>query len=403
MILLYRKILKVNFKKMNTQNLDPKIKANAISAYLLLFISGTFLFNKDNPLLNNSFVKSHTKVALLIHFWFLFTYIVFISFWLGFDFSILNYSLNQIIATSIFIILFIALLFWMYKASSWEEFSLVQTVKLKNWNLFNRKEENSFNEKDKLSVILSRTPFVGFLIYPKLKDSEIIQNSTKLNMIITFIIFVLYVFWNPNLATLLLLAYIIVVVFLSINLITRSEVVNINLESIPDLKETRILIISVFKYLKLYFSTKDFRWFKEIFEQVKNEDEVRLNNDEKYLNEKADFKLPSIITYIPVLNIISLFNLNSKLQKHIINGLVITSLFILSWIFLWFSNKIQLLLLFPLFFGVWHLKTEASYEIPFLHDIYKILAYTIIKTKNLFSFLHKKHKEEKSETLKVEE
>ncbi|MDD3646521.1 MAG: hypothetical protein PHH06_03860 [Candidatus Gracilibacteria bacterium] len=388
---------------MTSQNIDPKIKANAISAYLLLFISGAFLFNKENHLLNNSFVKSHTKVALLLHFGFLFTYIIFISFGLGFNISILNYSLNQIIASTLFIILFGALLFGIYKANTGEEFNLIHTVKLKNGNIFDRKEENTLSEKDKLSVILSRTPFIGYLVYPKLKENPVIQNSIKLNMIVTFIIFLLYIFGNPNLATLLLLIYIIIVVFLSINLVTRSEIVNINLESIPNLKDIILLIISLSKYLKLYFSKKEFRLFKEILEETKKEDALRLENDEKTLSEKPDFKLPSILVYIPVINVTSLFNLNSKLQKHIVNGIIISVLFILSWLVLGFDNKVQILLAFPLFFGIGHLKTDLSYETPLFYDIYRVVKFILTKIKNLFSFLHKKHKEEKNETLKVGE
>jgi hypothetical protein len=53
---------------MQNQQLDiKKIQANAVSSYLLLFISSAFLLNKEDPYLNNDFVKSHTKVAGLIH------------------------------------------------------------------------------------------------------------------------------------------------------------------------------------------------------------------------------------------------------------------------------------------------------------------------------------------------
>jgi|TARA_Y100001960_G_C14512735_1_gene747302 hypothetical protein len=46
---------------------NKKIKANAVSAYLLIFVSIFFLSNRNNPLLNNDFVKTHTKSAFLIH------------------------------------------------------------------------------------------------------------------------------------------------------------------------------------------------------------------------------------------------------------------------------------------------------------------------------------------------
>jgi uncharacterized membrane protein len=65
---------------MQENNIHQKSINNAISAYLMVFISVIFLFNKKNDFLNNHFVKSHTKVAFLIHLSFLINYIIFISF-----------------------------------------------------------------------------------------------------------------------------------------------------------------------------------------------------------------------------------------------------------------------------------------------------------------------------------
>jgi hypothetical protein len=49
------------------ENIEDKIKNNAIIAYLFILVNITFLFNKSNRLLDNSFVKNHTKTAILIH------------------------------------------------------------------------------------------------------------------------------------------------------------------------------------------------------------------------------------------------------------------------------------------------------------------------------------------------
>jgi hypothetical protein len=65
---------------MTTPELNPKIKANAKSAYFLLFVSAAFFLSKKNELINNSFVKSHTKIAFIIHMLFLITYIIFITY-----------------------------------------------------------------------------------------------------------------------------------------------------------------------------------------------------------------------------------------------------------------------------------------------------------------------------------
>lgn len=44
------------------ENLNQKIINNAISAYLMLFISWMLLLNKTNKNINNSFVRSHTNI-----------------------------------------------------------------------------------------------------------------------------------------------------------------------------------------------------------------------------------------------------------------------------------------------------------------------------------------------------
>jgi hypothetical protein len=50
------------------ENINKKIIANAISAYLLIFVCSLFFLNKTNDSLNNDFVKRHVKSALVIHF-----------------------------------------------------------------------------------------------------------------------------------------------------------------------------------------------------------------------------------------------------------------------------------------------------------------------------------------------
>jgi hypothetical protein len=78
---------------------NKKIKANAVSAYLLIFVSIFFLTNRNNSLLNNDFVKTHTKSAFLIHLGFLATYIVFEGFSVGGTINIAGIYLNTILTS----------------------------------------------------------------------------------------------------------------------------------------------------------------------------------------------------------------------------------------------------------------------------------------------------------------
>ena len=383
-------------------------KNNAVTSYF--FLAWLFLLNKNDPKLNNPFVRAHSKVAVLIHLAFLITYIIFISFWLGINFSILNYTISQIIASTIFILLFILMLYGAYKAHSWEVFKIWDKIKL-NYKIapelqniskiINISSNKKFNEKDKVTIILSRIPFLWFLIYPKYKNNIIIKNSSKINLIITSIITILFVFGNPNLSTLLLLIYLIFIVFLNINLVIKNEVINFDLEKIPNIKDIRLLLLTLTKYLQIYSSWNKFTSFNVILEKIEKEEKIRLETDKNDLEKRLNFKLPEIIIYIPILNLISIFNKDSKLKKHIINGLIITSLFILSWMFLGLNNREQIFLLFPLLFSIWYMKTDLSYEIPFLYDIYRVLYSVYQKIIHIFWILKEKQKEEKKLNLKV--
>jgi len=88
------------------ENIHKTSRANAVSAYLMIGISWAFLLNKDNEHINNSFVKSHTRTALILHLSFLLTYIIFVHFAPLPFFSVLGYTLNEIVSMGIFCMLF---------------------------------------------------------------------------------------------------------------------------------------------------------------------------------------------------------------------------------------------------------------------------------------------------------
>ena len=296
-----------------------KVKANAVSSYLLLFVSSAFLFNKNDPYLNNSFVKSHTKVALLIHLAIAITAIIFLFFGTWLNLNFLGYSIDQIIAITIFFILTWLLILWAIKANSWKEFKLWEDLNLYKKNeAFKLNSEKNINENDKLNIILSKVPFVWFFIYAKDINNKIIQNNTKLNLIITLIILGLYIFWNPNLANLLLLVYIIFIVFSTINLFTQNRLINFNLEKMPSLNVLIIYLKTIIKYLWNYFSNKkEFKEFFVIFNEIKEKQKERNKQELENLSKLNNLKLPKIIIYIPLLNFISLFNYKTKEKRKI--------------------------------------------------------------------------------------
>ena len=172
---------------------DRKIIWNAITAYLLLFISILFLFNKKNKYLNNIFVASHTKVAFFIHMWFLLTIVIFIMYWLWKNIVIYWYWLNYIISSVLLILLFIISLVWIYKAYSWKTFKLWDIKFInKTQSLVDVTWDNKIDEKDKLTIILSYIPFLWYIVSWKNHTNNTIKSISKLNLIISLIITLFY-------------------------------------------------------------------------------------------------------------------------------------------------------------------------------------------------------------------
>ena len=390
---------------MKQNTIHKKSVNNAISAYLMLFISSLFLFNKKNEYVNNEFVKSHTKVALLIHLSLLLTYIIFISFSFLKNISILNYNLNFILASTIFIFLFITLLYWIYKANKQETFKIWEILKV--WKIEKIVDVNwdwIINEKDKLDLILSYIPFIWYITSWSNYKEKNISNIIKINSLITLIISLIYIAWNKNIVLLLSLFYIIFAVFSSLNIITREKIIWLNLEFIPTFTELLIIIKSFIKYLSNYFTKKEFVWIKVL----KNNYLKKYNEEEKekelILVKLPKYKLPNILIYIPFINIITLFFINSNKKIHIINWIMINIFFIIFGILDFYNiiyNYSYILLLFPIFFWFWYINSRPVYRIPIIYDLFEILLFI----KNLFIKSKKtikiKQAEVHSETMKV--
>lgn len=387
------------------ENPSQKIKNNAIISYLFILINIMFLFSKNKDL-NNDFVKNHTKTAIFIHIGFLINTIIFAYYWLGFYTKIMWYNISDIIAISIYLILFGLLIIWAYKAYSGKSFKIWETLNYKNnGKLVDIVSDWKFWEKDKLTILLSRIPFIWFIVYPKYRNNKLIKNISKLTLIISIIISVLYIYWNQNLATLFVLFYIIFFVFTNISLYIKDEIININLDKIPNFEQ----ILKYLKASKIYLwnyvkSNKDFPNMSQIISNLDKKNKLENEKIEKELKTKNNFRLSENIIYLPIINYITLFNLNTKQKKHIINWILLSIIFIILFLIYWIENKYQLLLLFPLTFSYWYLKAWIlNYEIPFIYDIFNIFVWIKNYLKNIFKRA-KKIKNTKTEVnLKVKE
>lgn len=368
------------------EKLNKKTINNAISAYLMVFISWLFLFNKNNPYIGNSFVKNHTKTAIIIHILFILNFLVFIFYdflkWVG----VFWFSLNYIIASIIFLILFAVLLYWILKASRWEKFKVWDIIIFwKKEKIIDINGDMKLDEKDKLTLILSYIPFIWFLISWEYRKNQLIQNIVKLNLIVSLLIVVFYLFWYSNIWNLLTLLYIVYVVYSSVNLVSQDEIISINLDFLPFPEEKLIFIKSIFSYLKNYFAKKDFLNFADLKINILQDNTKQEAENEKILETLEKKSIPAFLVYFPILNIVTLIFINTRNRIHIINWVFLSLLFVIFVIFYIFNLvniQIFIFFLFPIFFWIGFFKNRVAYKMPFIYHIYEVFSFlwTIFKT-----------------------
>lgn len=382
---------------MASNSYHQKTTANAISAYLMLFISITFLLNRDNPHLHNDFVKWHTKKAFCIHILFLIVYVLFVQFKLlgNIDFS--GISANYIWATTLFLGVLLQLIYGIYSAYKWVSASDISIFSVSTKNLLDVNNDSKFSEQDKITLILSLIPLIGFIQYPKYKSNTIIENNTKLSMLFMAILLWLHIFWHPNIANIWILIYVIYVCFTAVQLLSINKVSYLHLEKVPNLTDIRNHIYTLFLYFKNYLSG-NFKEYKNLEAQIQTNNLTNKKKTDTEIKKLPDFPLPKYFIYIPVINLISIKSINSKYREHIKNGIGITiicaALATLSYI--WYLDISYILfMLFPICFWIWYIHTDISYKMPFISDMYHLVS-TVFK--KLFSIFQKADTLRKTET-----
>ena len=365
-------------ENINYSDIDEKTAGNALSAYFLIFISWLFLFNKTNKYINNDFVKAHVLSSWIIHLCFIITYIIFINFSLFSWINFYGFWLNHIIAQWLFLWLFGLLVIWMYKAHNKKLFFAMDVISIiKKDKLIDINNDNTFDEKDKLTIILAYIPFLWFYNYPKYKTNSLIKNITKLNLIVSLILLLLYINLHYNLSNLILLFYSIYVVFIWINLFVQNNIININLSKLPTINKLNILIKSTLTYLKNYFKENSkFKNFNNILNEKTNNYKLEEENETQELQKLKNTKLPKFLIYIPFINLVFLFSRKTAQKNHIANWLIITlilSIILTLDILNYYNTTIYILFIIPIIYWIWYSQTKLSYKMPFVYEIYEFL------------------------------
>lgn len=380
---------------MEETSLNKKTINNAVAAYLLIFLSSWFLLNKTNPYINNDFVRWHTKTAAILHLMLLFIFIVFI--WL-----INWYYIRTYVSSTLFLWVFWLMLYGIYKANRWEEYKFIDIVKMsKAEKVADLHKHIESDEKNKFSFFLSYIPFLSYANYNLLDSNstynKVFKNNIYINCIVSLIISVIYIGWNPNLALFILLFYIILLVFITVILVAQENFIFVYIKHFEKLEYVELYLKTYLEYFKNYTKNK----FTPIWELTKtnyNQELATSNKNEAYLNTLIDSRLTNKLIYIPIVNLIYLFSLDTKYRFHIINWLSLTIITITIILINLGLDSTLFLLLYPVCFGIWHLKWPLAYKQTFTFHIFN----SLILIANKISSIKKKVKETKNTVKKTD-
>ncbi|MDD3303164.1 MAG: hypothetical protein PHN31_06430 [Candidatus Gracilibacteria bacterium] len=361
---------------MEENTIEPKIKANAVTAYFLIGISFLFLFNKTNKYINNDFVRSHTKTAFFIHISLLFFWFII------FKFSF-NSFLSTIISTIVFLFAASLLFLGIYKASKGETFKIIDVVHISKVNKFANIQKHMENdEKNKFSFFLSYIPFVSYLLYPLLDSNEVynkvFKNNIRINLLISLFLCLVYINGNTDITLILMLIYIVFVVFSSLILVIQNNLMFIYIEYLNKIENLEIYIKSYVQYFKNY-TKGSFINLKDLISKNILTEKTKLQEEENILKSQKDTVLPKFLIYVPIINFIFLFSFDTKYRNHIINGISLSILTLFMLGIFRTVNSTFILLLYPICFGIGNLNLKLAYKQTFIFHIFNV--FIVIKTK----------------------
>lgn len=358
--------------------MNQKIINNALSAYF--WMGALLLIPSKNQNISHPFVKSHAKMAVFLHVLFFINYMIFIHYKLFSNITVpfISHPLSDTLATIFFLILFWFLLFGCFRAKHHQNFWKAEMAQITSSEWLIEMKNTSLNEEGKVTFILSYFPFIGYALSSKLAsfNNQVLISNVKINFLFTFVNVVLLILWYGNLVSFLFLWYLIGAVFLSLYLFTQEKIFIIHTSKIPSIWEIYVHMKAVLKYFHTYFSKTNFIPYKDLFETQKEIEKSTKIHLEESIKDKKTGKIPFFLYYIPFINLIWLIDISSKYKYHVQNGLILTILSSLLWI--WDMNHLQIFLLFPIAYAL-GAKTDFSYRFVFLKDVFDASIFLIKK------------------------
>ena len=386
---------------MNTE-IPKKVRWNAVASYGLVFASLAFLISKD-PKFNHPFVKSHTKVAFILH-----CLLLFMLFIMSYPFlrtiKIYTLTLNDIITAILGIIIFWGIAYGASKAYKGETVTLWEMLSTatKKEGFTSHTRLESTNEYDSSLLIMGHVPFLAYILAAQNPNNKDLRDISLLNLWVTLFCLMLVYFKFVNIAAIFFLIYIIWSFFVSIKLLSTKEITRLNLSIIPTPSEWYILMQALCVYIKNMFDKNTFVELGILRKKYEEIHRARQEKNEVLLMQKDTFQYSPLLLSLPLINFIGIFYRHTQEQLRIYNGIILSIILIWVYIFYWAQSPIFLIALIPFCYHAGYVDKKA-YHMPLISDIVMIFRYFSAKVWHIWKKTRELQKKEVAGSFKSEE
>jgi len=326
---------------METRTEMPSVteKHNAMISYCFLAL---FMLFSPREEFKNTFVRSHSRYAALIHLWFLLV-IIFLVYSRNFS-SVIIYDFSWMHAGLFIIFFWLLVLLWngLYSAFMWEKPRMNMTsLSLKNLEKEFSKEV-TVSEEEKTLILLSHIPFFG--IYLSAKYGGKTEDGEKFG---TWLFIALMVAMTIDRSLVIFIMLLIVAIFwLVYQSIGDGKTGKIHLlgDRLLGGREVHLILKSLLRYIRDIFNHTSIPSFGKIYEDYKS----------LYENKKREKCSPFL--FIPLINILFIIRLWKKTEFKftliqgilisiisiyavITGGMMLGMLSIMAW-FWWYTQSI---------------------------------------------------------------
>ena len=326
---------------------EEQARINATISYF--FLGPIFLLARSGSPLADPYVRTHAKRSCYITGVWLLGYMIYFFLKPFLIFAPFGIPLTSIVLSAIIATMVGYLIFFAYRAFVWDAITpSIPSWKNGSFLFFVDLHEKSDDEK--VRIIASFVPLLGIWVSSKYNDN-VIQLGRKIGSFIFFVIIFssLFLDWSTGISLILTFLLILLIVYSGVSLFLRGNLPIFQIYSwIPSYREFEAHIKTGFmwgfKVMTILGGSEGWVSYTSMYNE-------NLSSKEWWTYENSFVVSPRFIG-VPIINLITIPSLfQEKYREYtpvILQWILLTFLFVMTWFMFGFRSEFQLFLLIPL-------------------------------------------------------